>query len=190
MEQNSHHKEALVNQIREAFGRITYSYTTHLKFMNRLILKNKAIKHMQIALSAISTGGFIGSLITNEFMISLIGGLIAAMLLTINLYYKDFKLFDEIELHRLASDKLWLIREQHISLLTDAQVLSCDKIVSLRDNLQIKTHEVYSQSPKTDEKSYAAAQKALKDGGEQHFTERELDKMLPNHLRKDRSEMY
>lgn len=47
-----------------------------------------------------------------------------------------------------------------------------------------KTHEAYKNAPKTNSKSYESAQKALKSEEEQFFTEEELDKMLPEHLRK------
>lgn len=56
MATNSPHKEALKTQLREAYGRIVYTYTTHLKKMNRLDKNNRHIKHTQILLSAISTG--------------------------------------------------------------------------------------------------------------------------------------
>ncbi|ENZ6560176.1 MULTISPECIES: hypothetical protein [Enterococcus] len=42
-------------------------------------------------------------------------------------------------------------------------------------------------SLKTNSKSYESAQKALKSEEEQFFTEEELDKMLPEHLRKKSS---
>lgn len=37
MEINSRYKQALQVQIREAYGRVVYTYTTHLKMMNRLV---------------------------------------------------------------------------------------------------------------------------------------------------------
>lgn len=183
MAQSSPHKEALETQIREAYGRVTYTYTTHLKMMNRLVKKNKTVKYLQISLAAISTGGFVGSLITNEFALTCIGGLFSTALLALNLFFKDFNLFEEIKQHRMASDSLWLIREQYVSLLTDFCVLNEDEIVSRRDDLQNRTFEIYKHSPKTDSKSYADTQKALKNEEEQFFTPEEIDKMLPSHLR-------
>ena len=180
---NSLHKESLETQIREAYGRVVYTYTAHLKMMNRLIKKNTHIKHLQIGLSAISTGGFIGFFITNEFSLNCIGGLFSTALLAINLYYKDFNLSDEIKQHRSASDCLWLVREQYVSLLTDFCVLNEDEIVARRNDLQKQTYAIYKQSPKTDSKSYADTQKALKSEEEQFFTPEEIDKMLPAHLR-------
>ncbi len=183
MVQNSPHKEALKTQIREAYGRVTYTYTTHLKMMNRLVNLNKTVKYIQIALSAIATGGFVGSLITDGLILTCVGGLFSTGLLALNLYFKDFNLFDEIKEHRTAADNLWLIREKYVSLLTDFSVLSEKEIVLQRDDLQERTYEIYKLSPKTDSKSYAAAQKALKFEEEQFFTADEIDRMLPSHLR-------
>lgn len=89
------HKEALKTQLREAYGRFVYTYTTHLKKMNRLDKNNRLIKYVQIFLSAISTGGFIGSMITNQFVLTCVGGIFSTSLLVLNLYFKDFNLADE-----------------------------------------------------------------------------------------------
>jgi len=183
MAASSPHKEALRTQIREAYGRIVYTYTTHLKKMNRLDKNNRRIKSAQITLSAISTSGFLGSMITNKFLLTCIGGISSTALLLLNLYFKDFNLAEESKQHRTASDNMWLIREQYISLLTDFDVLSEDDIIVKRDELQKQTFEVYYNAPKTDAKSYLDAQKALKTQQEQFFTPEEIDKMLPVHLR-------
>lgn len=183
MVQDSQHKKALIVQIREAYGRVLYTYTSHLKIMNRLVKRNKKIKYTQIALSAVSTGGFIGAVVTNEIILTVIGGLFSTILLAINLFFKDFNLSNEIKQHQVASDDLWLIREEYISLLTDFCILSEAEIISKRDDLQKRTYELYKKSPKTDAKSYSEAQKALKSEEEQFFTKDELDKILPEHLR-------
>ena len=180
---SSPHKEVLRTQIREALGRIVYTYTTHLKKMNRLDKNNQLIKYAQIALSAISTSGFVGSMITNKFCLTCVGGISSTVLLFLNLYFKNFDLVEESRQHRIASDNMWLIREQYISLLTDFDVLSDDNIIVKRDELQKLTFDVYCKSPKTDAKSYSDAQKALKTEEEQFFTPEEIDKMLPVHLR-------
>lgn len=135
MENNTQHKEALCTQLREAYGRIAYTYTTHLKKMNRLDKCYRQIKYAQIALSALTTVGFFGSVITNEVALTWIGGISSATLLFITLYFKDFNLTEESRQHRIASDDMWLIRERYISLLTDFSVLSEEDIMSKRDEL-------------------------------------------------------
>lgn len=183
MATSSPHKEALKTQLREAYGRIVFTYSTHLKKMNRLDKKYQNIKCAQILLSAISTGGILGSLITDQFNLTYIGAIFSTALLFLNLYFKDFNLAEKSKEHRIASDNLWLIRERYISLLTDFEMLSVEDIIVKRDELQKQTYEVYTNSPKTDAKSYAEAQKALKTEEEQFFTTEEIDKILPEHLR-------
>lgn len=181
--ENNEYKNQLRIQIREAYGRVVYTYTAHLKFMNNLQSKLTKLKYLQIGLSAISTGGFLATVIFNKLALAWISGIVSVILLAVNLYFKDFNLAEEIKQHQVASDRLWPIREKYISLLTDMNELSADQIALKRDELTDAVAEVYSTSPKTDSKSYKQAQRALKDEEEQFFTSEEIDKMLPEHLR-------
>ena len=178
------HKEALATQIREAYGRLVYNYTTHQKQATRLANKNRHIKYWQIGLSAVTTGGILTAIISNEVILTWLSAVVSTMLLGLNLYIKDFSLADDIRRHRSTADNLWIIREKYVSLLTDLDTISEQEIIIIRDKLQEQTAEIYKSAPVTDAKSYAAAQKALKKEEEQFFTASEIDKILPEHLRK------
>ena len=78
-----------------------------------------------------------------------------------------------------------MIKNEYLSLLTDFDMLSMEDIRKIRDDLLQKTSNIYKNELDTDEKAYNEAQKALKDDEEQFFTQEELNKMLPKHLRKD-----
>ena len=177
------HRDGLRSQIKEAYGRVVYTYTAHWKMVDALVIKNKRIKYAQIALSAISTGGFIGSIITNEAMLTCVGGIFSTILLGINLYFKDFNLSTEIAKHSTTANSLWPVRESYISLLTDFPNLTIEQICAQRDELQAQVAEIYKSAPKTDARSYAAAQNALTNEEEQFFTVDELNQLLPEHLR-------
>lgn len=184
MDQNSQvHRENLKIQIKEAYGRVVYTYTAHWKMVDALVAKNRRIKYVQIGLSAISTGGFIGAIITNETALTCIGGIFSTALLALNLYFKDFNLNADITRHSATANALWPIREAYVSLLTDFPNMTNAEICARRDELQIMTAEVYKTAPKTDSKSYSAAQKALKKDEEQFFSREELNLLLPEHLR-------
>lgn len=185
MQSSQSHKEDLKVQVREAYGRLVYTYTTHLKQVDQLTNKNQKIKYWQIGLSAISTGGFLGALITNQIIMTWIGGIVSASLLALNLFFKDFNIADDIKKHRGTADDLWIVRERYISLLTDFCVLSEEAIMQRRDELQDRTAEIYRVTPSTNFKSYSSAQKALKEDEEQFFKASEIDKMLPEHLREE-----
>jgi len=185
MERNSLVNEGykLESQIREAFGRITYTLTCHEKCRGRLIKKNDRIKIWQIFLSALTTGSFL-VMIVDKKISGIIGAILSLCLLILNTYVKNFNLVETARKHQQASDLLWKIREEYVSLLTDFELLDSQKIMLKRDELQNRTSEVYSNSPRTDSKSYKETQKALKIEEEQTFSEQEIDIMLPNSIRR------
>lgn len=178
MERNSRNSQGykLESQIREAYGRVTYSQTCHDKFINRTVKLEDGIKVAQIVLSAITTSGFVVAIFS-------------LALLILNTYIKNFDLSGIAQEHKKASDLLWKIREEYVSLLTDFEMLDSNDIRNKRDELQERTSEVYSNSPRTDAKSYTVAQKALKTEEEQTFSEAEIDIMLPNSIRRCNRQM-
>lgn len=86
--------------------------------------------------------------------------------------------------HIKAANCLWKVREEYLSLLTDFDTLNAEEIMQRRNQLINRSADIYDTAPITDAKSYVEAQKALKSDEEQFFTQEELNKMLPPHLRK------
>lgn len=186
MERNSQNSQGykLESQIREAYGRVVYTQTCHDKFINRVLNTNNRIKIAQIILSAFTTSGFIATIFSDSKIASILGTIISIILLVLNTYVKNFNLIEISQEHKNAADLLWKIREEYVSLLTDFEILEADKIMMKRDELQERTAEVYKNSPRTDKKSYKETQKALKTEEEQTFSEKEIDMMLPNSIRR------
>ena len=185
MAQNfQNHKEKLYQQISEQYGKLVYTYTCHYKKAASLERESKKFKWIQITLSAIATGGFFATIVSDQAKLAWIGGIISTLLLVVNGYLKDKDFSAEQKAHIDTASKLWPIREDYVSLLTDFDDLSEDDIVDRRNKLMSRTAKVYETAPQTDEKSYAAAQVALKENEEQFFSQEELNAMLPAHLRK------
>jgi len=187
MERNSQASQGykLESQIREAYGRLVYTETCHNKIVHRLLKQNNKIKVWQIILSALTTGSFFATLLPSKEIASSLGALFSILLLILNAYTKNFDLIETAQSHQKAADALWKIREEYVSLLTDFDLLEPTEIMERRDDLQNRTADIYAQSPKTDAKSYKEAQKALKTEEEQTFSEKEIDVMLPNSIRRE-----
>lgn len=186
MERNTRTSQGykLESQIREAYGRVTYTQTCHDKRIKRLININENIKIAQIAISAVTTGSFLVTIISDKKICGIIGAILSLVLLILNAYAKNFNLIEMAQEHKKVCDLLWKVREEYVSLLTDFEVLNMNEVMEKRDELQTRTAEVYSNSPRTDAKSYKQAQKALKTEEEQTFSEKEIDVMLPNSIRR------
>lgn len=174
----------LYNQIEEAYGKVVYTYTTQVIHAGRLHTKYTALKWGQLILSAVSTGGFIGVLISNQILLTWLGGICSTILLVLTAYFKDSDLSAIYKLHLDTSNKLWLLREQYLSLLTDFPTLPREDVVSRRDDLQERVAAVYASAPLTDNKSYSLAQKALKENESQFFSRQELNKNAPRNIKK------
>lgn len=192
MDRNSQNSQGykLESQIREAYGRVVYTQTCHDKIIHRLLNINERMKMYQIILSAVTTTGFVATIFVDEKVVNAIGALVSLLLLIINTYAKNFNLVETAQKHKEASDLLWKIREEYVSLLTDFELLEVQEILSKRDQLQERTSEVYSNSPRTDSKSYREAQKALKIEEEQTFSEWEIDVMLPDSIKRSKRKVF
>lgn len=178
------YRDKLRNQIKEACGKVIYTYTAHHKLADRLEKENKYVKNAQIILTALSSCGFFASIITNKVMLTWIGGISAVLSLCLNLYTKEYKIQDEVSQHRNAANALWGIREGYVSLLVDFEVLEDSEIRKKRDVLCKKVSEINNNYPATDKKSHKTAQKALQKEEEQTFKEKEVDSILPNGIEK------
>ena len=183
MQDEQKYRNDLLSQIKNAYGKVVYSYTTHWKQQNIYVNRSKKLKITEIVLSSISTTGLVSFLISNQWWIALIGTIFSAISLALTLYTKDERYEEAIASHRVSADDLWLLREKYISLMTDFESLEISEIVRKRDDFEKSLSKIYKAAMPTTPKAYAEAQKALKNEGEQFFSESELDLMLPPHLR-------
>lgn len=185
MEINSQqHRDALYSLLEEGYGKVVYTYTTQVIHAGRLKRRNAILKWLQIILSAVSTGGFLGSVITNQTALVWVGGICSTALLVLTAYFKDSEFSNIYARHHITSNSLWTVREEYLAVLADFSVLSTEEIEKKRDDLRNKTSKIYKNAPLTDTKSYHMAQRAIKKGEAQFFSREELNQMLPEKLRK------
>lgn len=180
------HAKDISKQLKESYGRLLYSYTTHNKESQIIEKQIKLYNWCEIILSAVTTTGLISALFTSENSqnISIITSLIlSTILLVIRLINPNDILKKKMESHKNAANSMWIIKEQYLSLLTDLPYLDINCIIEKRDELVKKVDLIYCGVPQTSNKAYAQAQKALKENEEQFFTKEEQNKMLPEHLR-------
>jgi len=183
MEQDYQYRQDLRAQLRDEYGKVTYTYTSYNKYVQILKKRDMGINIAQIILSSVSTVGLVSILSVDCFRIKLISAIFSAISLGLTLFTNRFRLSDDIRSFTQGSDELWKIRADYISLLTDMDQLKTEDIVKRRDDLLERTDIANHKYPKSNNRSYKKAQAALKKEEEQFFTDEELDMMLPKHLR-------
>ncbi|WP_394557876.1 SLATT domain-containing protein [Priestia aryabhattai] len=189
-ETNTHceYRISLEAQIRECYGRVVYTHKTQEKCADLLLKKNSRIKFWQLLLSAVTAGTFLVDLFGDGNIATIIGALFSVALLVLNSYTQDIELVSVAEEHKNAAIKLWNIRENYLSLLTDFHNLTTDVIIEKRDELQIELLDIYQGSPRTNYKAYKKASTGLKNNEELTFSDEEIDLLLPQELRKKKIE--
>lgn len=179
-------KDDIKKQLKESYGRLLYSYTTHNKEAVILEKKLNCYNNCEITLSAITTTGLLGAVFTTENLqdIAIIVSLVlSTILLVIRFINPNDILGKKIENHKNSANKIWVVKEKYLSLLTDLPYLDVSNIKEKRNQLIEETNLIYQSVPQTSNKAYSQAQKALKENEEQFFTKEELNKILPEHLR-------
>ena len=173
-------------QLRESFGRVVYSHKVHEKEADILLAWRSRIKLGQIALPAISTGGFVTVLFGTGWWGSLVGAICSTVLLALNLYTRNYDLGKQVQEHRNAAIKIWSMREKYLSLITDLWIGGgpLSDIQQKRDALADELERVYAASPSSTERAYKKAHKALNLQEEMTFSVAEVDAFLPQKLRR------
>ena len=111
--------QVIEGQLRECFARVVYSHKTHEKCTDILQKLSSRLKLLQIALSVITTGGFVSVLFGVETVGSIIASIVSAVLLGLNIYMKGEDLGELVQAHTRTASDIWLIREKYQSLITD-----------------------------------------------------------------------
>lgn len=175
---------ALEDQIRECYGRVVYTHKTHERMADRCSDTLRVYKLSQIVLSALTTAGAVGVLVTDEGWIKITTAVVSFATLFVAAYLKDVDPGSIAQKHRDAAAKLWNIRECYLSLLTDLPRLPHDAAIERRDELQAMLAAIYVGSPQTNGKAYKEAQDRLKSMEDLTFTDAEIDCFLPLSLKR------
>jgi hypothetical protein len=179
-------RNVLEGQLRENYGRVVYSHKTHEKCADILLTRWSRIKLLQIALSALTTVGFVGAVFGAGQIGALLGLTVSMVLLGLNSYTKNYDLGELAQKHRQAATDLWLIRESYLSLLVDIAMKErpLEALQEQRDRLVKELHTIYSGAPSTTFDAYRKAQHALKQLEDMTFSDAEIDMFLPKELKR------
>lgn len=181
--------DALEAQLRECFGRVAYSHKTHEKAADLLEGRLHMLKTTQIGLSAITTTGLVAVVFAGAEAArcaALASTAFSTLLLCLTTYTKDFDLGSASQAHKQAADRLWIVRENYLSLLTDVAAGAVNETTarSRRNELQDELALIYRSAPRTFPNAYGAAQQALKVKEDLTFSDEEIDALLPASIRK------
>ena len=179
----------LVDHLRLTFGHVIYTHRGHTRLAlqyaqwNRGLQCAEAVLVMATATLALT---FAQSADSRQAIAAAVAAVLALLILLIRLIFD----FDRQTLtHRVCGAQLWHLREEYRALLADLQDggISPDTARDRRDALMQRLHDVYENAPPLDRASYEAARAALPAQHEAALTDEEVDRFLPDSLKKSGS---
>jgi hypothetical protein len=184
----------LESQIRDCFGRVVWSHKIQEKECDLVNERRKKYQNWQIILSAVSATGLITVIFGSHLLVSWFGNdwffkvlvtIVSALQLGINIYLRSNDFTKASQQHSETASKLWEMKENYLSLLTDikAQTIDIEGIMSKRDELQKNLSYIYSSAPRTTIEASKLATKGLKINNEHTLKDNEIDSFLPDSLR-------
>jgi len=179
-------REILVAELRESFGRVVYTHKCHEKEADLNKALDERLRLAQLVLAVFSSGSAVSSILAEWAAFPYIAATVATALAIVTGYAKSSEAQQRSGAHSATARRLWLVREQYLSLLADveAEAVTLDEARGRRDKLQLETAEIYESAPRTSPKAYSQAQKALKVSEELTFSDGEIDLFLPAALRR------
>lgn len=176
----------LVDHLRLTFGHIIYTHRAHARLALR---HSRWSRGLQVAEAVFVLGAAASSILLLQtgwagYGIATAGtATVAVLILAIRLVF-DFD--NSAATHRTCSAQLWHLREQYRALLADLQdqSITLDIARERRDELMQRLHELYKNAPPFDRSAYEAARAALPAQHESVLSDEEVDRFLPESLKK------
>lgn len=176
----------LVDHLRLTFGHIIYTHRAHA----RLALKHsrwaRGLLGAEVVLITATAATAMGFIQTGYSAYAVSTALTAALALVVLMLRLVFDFEASAATHRTCGAHLWQLREQYRALLADLQdgSITLDLARDRRDALMQRLHDLYENAPPFDRSAYEAARAALPAQHEGTLSDEEVDRFLPESLKK------
>lgn len=177
---------SLADHLRLTFGHIIYSHKTHTMTAQRHARWDRWLKAAEaVLLLATAVAAAVMGLTLNPSH-----AIVAATTATVGIFVLIVRLAFDFErtatAHRACSSRLWLMREEFRSVLSDLKdgAITIEAARARRDALMERLHRIYEYAPPLDREQYQSARQSLKSVSEATLSDEEIDRFLPPSLQK------
>lgn len=176
----------LTDHIRLSFGGVVHGYKAHSELARRLTTRVWQLRAGQLGLLAGSLASSIAGILTGDSPYVVASAVLTGLALAFFAFYVAAGLESRISAHRWCASRLWLIREKYRALLSEMRdgTLSLETVRDRRDQLLLELHAIGEHAPLVDRPAYQSARAALSAIPEEPLTDEEIDRFLPQSLRK------
>ena len=172
--------------IKRSLGNVIYSQKTQEMATIRKLKYSLIVKWINIILVGLVFLALFLQIFNPSEKNFLYAGILVTVLEVLFLIFQlNFNSEREAFAHKNTANRLWLMREKHLNLLTDIknEKLSIKNIAEKRDALTQDLAHIYENAPQTNYKDYSKAEKALNGNEKPRADDDEMDNFLPDNLK-------
>ena len=176
----------LVDHLRLTFGHIIYTHRAHARLALRHGRWSRGLQAAEALLVIAAAAASMGLIQTGQTAYAVTTATTATLALLVLVLRLLFDFESSAATHRTCSAHLWHLREQYRALLADLQdgSITLDAARDRRDVLMQHLHDVYKDAPPFDRSAYEAARSALPAQHEAALNDEEVDRFMPESLKK------
>ncbi len=177
----------LEDVVRQNYATVVWTHKIQEKQGDLDQKKYHAMEVINIICALLTTAGVVGMFFESCIWVKLATALCSFATIFCGAYFKSFNVQETIEKHRIAAQKLLEIRNKMILLIAKIQLKNgrADELMKEYEILLNELHRIYETAPSTSNKAVDEATTALFDKQDYTFSDNEIDRFLPNDLRKD-----
>jgi hypothetical protein len=175
----------LIDHIRLSFAGVLSAYDGHAEAAARLARWAWYSKIAMLCVLAVSAAAtLIAQLAGGPFRV--VGSTSASLAFAMWAVYIAVDPEPRAYAHRATAARLWLLCEKYRALLTEIhdELLDVPAMTARRDALLRETGFVFEQAAPADRLTYEIARKALAGGQKGHYSDQDVDRVLPVALRR------
>ena len=171
--------------IKQALGNVIFTQKTHEMAITRKSNYVTYIKWLNIILVGIVFFVLFLKIFNQDDKDYLYAGIFFTVIEALFLIFQlSFNPEREVLEHKNTANRLWLMREKHLNLLTDIknEIFNFNQNAIKRDELTNELNEIYKNAPRTNSDDYEKASKALNGNQKPKADEDEMINFLPKNL--------
>ena len=176
----------LEDVVRNTFAGAVWTHKIHEKQADLYAREYHTMETINILCASLTSAGVVGTILYSETWLKIITAVLSFVTVFCNAYFKSFALQDMIDKNRATAHKVVCLRNDLVTLITELKLKAkpIEDIASSYKELSQKLNDAYASAPSTTKKAVDEAEHALKDCDEYTYTDQEIDRFLPQHLRR------
>ena len=175
---------ALEDLVRTRYASVAWTHKIQEKQAEIYDKRYRILATVNIFAASITSAGIFSLIFTDQTWLKITSAVVSFVTIFISALLKSFDLQSMAKANKATATKLVELRDELQTLILKIKMRE-QPVCSLTDEfeaLQKRVHVVYSDAPKTTDAAVKMAEEALKIYGDNTFTDKEIDMMLPDSL--------